>query len=191
MLKRWLPVATAVIGIIVSTAVAVVGTASVPLWAILLVGADLTGVGYALTSAVTGGDTKDTELGIAKRHNFALWASTVLLVFLVGGVFLYHESSSQGLVNVVPDNDIVLSPQPGAPPRGEYNAPSLIAGEPQTTTCYVRVHGQVWLFSPAPTAAGRDNSPIYATKRDSVTISRTIAEGNRALYRPSYRVNRW
>jgi hypothetical protein len=109
---------------------------SLPVWAVIAFSIGLT-VAAALASSAAVGPESERVL--------SLWLTVVSLTVLLSGTLLYANWPHVAFVNHVGDKHVPLSPEPGAPPRSNYDSHVLIAGEGQSVQCYVVAKGKTWL----------------------------------------------
>ena len=126
------------LGVIGAGAVAGTGVSGLPVWAVVSFSMGLTAATALVTSAAVGPESERV---------LSLWGTVVVLAALLAGTLLYASASGQvAFVNYVNDKDVILAPVAGAPPRSEYNAAVLVAGEEHSAYCYLVIKGETWLF---------------------------------------------
>jgi hypothetical protein len=136
--RRRVLVIELVLGVIGAGAVAGTGVSGLPVWAVVSYSIGLTAATVLATSAAVGPESERV---------LSLWGTVVVLVALLAGTLLYvNRPTPVAFVNYVNDKDVTLSPVAGAPPRSEYNAAVLVAGEEHSAYCYVVFKGETWLF---------------------------------------------
>lgn len=127
-----------VLGVVGAGAVAATGVSGLPVWAVVLFSIGLTAATALATSAAVGPEAD---------RLLSLWGAVIALALLLSGTLSYvNWPSPVAFVNYVNDKDVILSPVAGAPPRSEYNAAVLVAGEEHSAYCYLVFEGQTWLF---------------------------------------------
>jgi hypothetical protein len=127
-----------VLGVIGAGAVAATGVSGLPVWAVIAYSAGITAATALATSAAVGPESDRV---------ISLWGTVAVLVALLVGTLVYvNQPATFAFVNYVNDSDVTLSPVAGAPPRSDYNALVLVAGEEHSAYCYVVVKGETWLF---------------------------------------------
>ena len=147
--KQLAPVAAALILSFVATVLAVLGVSPLPVWLLAFATLDVSLWGAAISYVAVvekKGEDERAEIVQLHRRVLGLVAANGLLVALVLGIWIYGSlSSGSGFVNFVPNQNVLLSPEAGAPPRTTYDAPILLAGELQSAYCHVVVDGATWL----------------------------------------------
>lgn len=126
-----------VLGVIGAGAVAATGVSGLPVWAVTV---------YSIGIAAPVALATSAAVGTEPDRVLSLWGTVGVLVALLAGTLWYvNRPSPIAFVNYVPNQDVTLSPVAGAPPRSDYNASVLNAGEEQSAYCYLVYKGETWL----------------------------------------------
>ena len=137
--KRWVTAVEGALGAGLAGLSVLVDVDGVPRWAVALTVVGLTVLVGAVTQAIIG--PKNQRVG-------ALAVSTLAATGLFAGTWIFEAAQGGGpppFVNYVPNEFLMLSPEPGAPARTGATDLGLTVDHEQSAYCYVVVNEQVWL----------------------------------------------
>lgn len=143
------PLFVGIITVGVAVVSTILGILTLPVWALATAVALVTIWSVAITYALTEGRQGTDEqaiIGQLKSKIRGYFVGNLSLLLLIIGIVVYMAlPGTPPFVNVIPNTDVTLSPEAGAPPRTSYNATVLVGGEEQSAYCYVVVRGKTWL----------------------------------------------